>query len=411
MAAPRKYPDELRERATRLAIKARKDPVGRAGTIKRIADQLDVHPGALRGWVKRVEIDDGIVPGTTSAEAARIAELEREVKELRRANAILKSASGFLRSGAGPSTAMKVAYIDQHKETFGVQPICDVLAATDAPIAPSTYYAAHSRPPSSRSLRDAEFAEQIRQIHAVNYGVYGARKIHAALLREGFEVARCTVERLMRTARLRGVIRAKSPRTTRPAPETDRPADLVERQFTATSPNQLWVADITYIRTFSGWVYAAFVIDVFSRMVVGWQVATSLYTDLALDALEMAIWRRQHTGTDLAGLTHHSDCGVQYRAIRYTERLADEAAVASVGSKGDSYDNALAEAFNSLFKAEPIRNKGPWTSINDVEIAVAEYIDWFNQRRLHGELGHVTPAEHEAAYYTAEPHPSLQKTS
>lgn len=306
---------------------------------------------------------------------------------------------------------MKVAYIDQYKETFGVQPICDVLAETDAPIAPSTYYAAHTRPPSARSLRDEQLTEQIRRIHADNYSVYGARKVHAALRREGAEVARCTVERLMRSAGLRGVIRAKSPRTTRPAPETDRPADLVERQFTATAPNQLWVADITYIRTFSGWVYAAFVIDVFSRMVVGWQVATSLYTDLALDALEMAIWRRRHTGADLAGLTHHSDRGVQYRAIRYTERLADEAAVASVGSKGDSYDNALAEAFNSLFKAELIRNKGPWTSINDVEIAVAEYVDWFNQRRLHGELGHVTPAEREAAHNAAEPPASLQKTS
>ncbi|MER6611521.1 IS3 family transposase [Streptomyces sp. NPDC000927] len=412
MAAPRKYPDELRERATRLAIEARKDPAGRAGAIKRIADQLDVHPEALRGWVKRAEIDEGLVPGTASADAVRIAELEREVKELRRANAILKSASGFLRSGAGPSTAMKVAYIDQYKETFGVQPICDVLAETDAPIAPSTYYAARTRPPSARSLRDEELTLQIRRIHEANYGVYGARKVHAALVREGFEVARCTVERLMRAAGLRGVIRAKSPRTTRPAPETARPADLVERQFTATAPNHLWVADITYIRTFSGWVYAAFVIDVFSRMVVGWQVATSLYTDLALDALEMAIWRRRHTGADLTGLTHHSDRGVQYRALRYTERLEQEAAVASVGSKGDSYDNALAEAFNSLFKAELIRNKGPWTGINDIEIAVAKYIDWFNQRRLHGELGHVTPVEHEAAHYlAAEPPASLQKTS
>ena len=215
----------------------------------------------------------------------------------------------------------------------------------------------------------------------------------------------------MRAAGLRGVIRAKNPRTTRPAPETGRPADLVNRQFTATAPNQLWVADITYIRTFSGWVYAAFVIDVFSRMVVGWQVATSLYTDLALDALEMAIWRRRHTGADLSGLTHHSDRGVQYRALRYTERLEQEAAVASVGSKGDSYDNALAEAFNSLFKAELIRNKGPWTGVNDVEIAVAEYIDWFNQRRLHGELGHVPPAEYEALHTAAPaPEPAL-KTS
>ena len=306
---------------------------------------------------------------------------------------------------------MKVAYIDQHKEEFGVQPICDALRGTDAEIAPSTYYAAVCRPESARAARDRDLTEEITQIHADNYGVYGARKVHAALLRRGRAVARCTVERLMRAAGLRGVIRAKSPRTTRPAPETARPADLVERQFTAHAPNQLWVADITYIRTFSGWVYAAFVIDVFSRMVVGWQVSTSLYTDLALDALEMAIWKRRHTGGDLTGLIHHSDRGVQYRAIRYTERLEQADAVASVGSKGDSYDNALAEAFNSLFKAELIRNKGPWTSINDVEVAVAEYIDWFNQRRLHGELGHVPPAEFEAHHAThANPEYAL-KTS
>ncbi|MFF1927861.1 IS3 family transposase [Streptomyces sp. NPDC058228] len=302
--------------------------------------------------------------------------------------------------------------MDQYRETFGVQPICDVLAETDAPIAPSTYYAARTRPSSARSLRDEHLTEEIRRIHEANYSVYGARKVHAALLREGHEVARCTVERLMRRAGLRGVIRAESPRSTRPAPETARPADLVERAFTASAPNQLWVADITYIRTFSGWVYAAFVVDVFSRMVVGWQVATSLYTDLALDALEMAIWRRRHAGGDLTGLIHRSDRGVQYRAIRYTERLEQQDAVASVGSRGDSYDNALAEAFNSLFKAELIRNKGPWTGSNDVEVAVAEYVDWFNQRRLHGELGHVTPAEHGAAQYlAAEPPASLQRTS
>ena len=238
-------------------------------------------------------------------------------------------------------------------------------------------------------------------IHRDNYGVYGARKIHAALRRKGRPVARCTVERLMRADGLRGVMRDKSPRTTRPAPETDRPRDLVERDFTADAPNQPWVADITYIKTHSGRVHAAFVIDVFSRTVVGWQVATSLYTELALEALEMAIWRRRREGADLAGLTHHSDRGVQYRAIRYTERLEEADAVASVGSKGDSYDNALAEAFNSLFKAELIRNKGPWTGINDVEIAVAEYIDWFNQRRLHGELGHIPPTEFEALYATS----------
>ncbi|MFC5958248.1 IS3 family transposase [Streptomyces pratens] len=274
------------------------------------------------------------------------------------------------------------------------------MKGTDAEIAPSTCYAAHTRPEAARTVRDRELTEEIRQIHRDNYGVHGTRKVHAALRRRGRPVARCTVERLMRQAGPHGVIRARSPRTTRPAPETARPSDLVKRDFTAPAPNTLWVADIAYIRTFSGWVYAAFVIDVYSRMVVGRQVATSLYTDLALDALEMALWRRRRAGADLAGLTHHSDRGVQYRAIRSTERLDQAAAVASVGSRGDSYDNALAEAFNSLFKSELIRNKGPWTGINDVEVAVAEYIDRFNQRRLHGELGHVPPAEFEARHAT-----------
>jgi putative transposase len=289
-------------------------------------------------------------------------------------------------------------FIDAHRGEHGVQPICAVLQ-----FAQSTYYARKSRPPSRRHVTDADLTDRITKVHKENYSVYGARKIHAELHRQDMPVARCTVERLMRKAGLRGIRRSVSPRTTRPADETHRPADLVDRQFTAGAPNLLWVADITYVRTFSGWVYAAFVIDVFSRMVVGWQVSTHLRTSLALDALEMGIWNRVRAGANLSGLVHHSDRGVQYRAVRYTQRLAEEDAVASVGSKGDSYDNALAEAFNSLFKAELIRNKGPWRSINDIEIAVAEYIDWFNHRRLHGELGQVPPAEYEAQLAPAIP--------
>jgi putative transposase len=239
----------------------------------------------------------------------------------------------------------------------------------------------------------------IERVHAENYGVYGARKVHAEVRRQGHPVARCTVERLMRTAGLRGITRATGPRTTVPGTGPDTRPDLVDRAFTATGPDQLWVADITYCRTFAGWVYAAFVIDVCSRRVVGWQLSRSLRTDLALDALEMGIWTRRRAGRDLSGLIHHSDKGVQYVAVRYTQRLAEAGAVASVGSTGDSYDNALAEAFNSLFKAELVRNKGPWKGIDDLEIAVAEYIDWFNHRRLHGEIGLVPPAEHEDTFY------------
>lgn len=225
--------------------------------------------------------------------------------------------------------------------------------------------------------------------------------------REDVAVARCTVERLMRAAGIQGIRRDKTRKTTfGDGAETDRPADLVKRAFTATAPNQLWVADLTYIRTHAGWTYAAFVLDVFSRRVVGWQVSTSLRTDLALDALEMGLWERRRAGQDITGLIHHSDAGVQYRAIRYTERLAEADAVASVGTVGDSYDNAMAEALNSLFKAECIRNpvmrpKGGWASVRDVEIAVAEYVDWDNHRRLHGEIGHVPPAEFEAAHWAS----------
>jgi putative transposase len=244
---------------------------------------------------------------------------------------------------------------------------------------------------------------EIARVHDDNFGVYGARKVHAELRREGHEVARCTVERLMRAVGLRGISRAKGPRTTVPGDGPDDRPDLVDRQFTATAPDQLWVADITYVRTFAGWVYAAFVIDVFSRRVVGWQCSKSLRTDLALDALEMGIWTRARQGLDTQGLIHHSDKGVQYLAIRYTQRLAETGVVASVGSTGDSYDNALAEAFNSLFKAELVRNKGPWRRIDDLEFAVAEYIDWFNHRRLHGELGLIPPCEAEDDYYRHNP--------
>ena len=240
---------------------------------------------------------------------------------------------------------MLVDYIDQHRDRFGVEPICAVLKDAGVQIAPSTYYAAKTRPPSARTVRDAELVADIKVAHKANLGVYGARKIHAELNREGVEVARCTVERLMQR---RGPARdpaGEDPQDHHRRRRGDRrPEDLVERKFVATAPNQLWVADLTYVRTHAGWTYVAFVLDVFSRMVVGWQVSTSLRTDLALDALDMGLWARQRAGQDVTGLTHHSDRGVQYRAIRYTERLAEAEAVASVGSKGDSYDNAMAEA-------------------------------------------------------------------
>jgi len=282
-----------------------------------------------------------------------------------------------------------ITYIEANKDRYGVEPICALL-----PIAPSTYHTAATKLPSTRAIRDAELKPEIRRVHAANFGVYGARKVWHQLNREGVTVARCTVERLMRELGLQGVRRGKFKRTTIPDQSAPRPADLVNRDFSATTPNQLWVADITYVATFSGFVYTSFIIDAYSRMIVGWRSSRSLRADLALDALEMAIWARR----DLEELVHHSDRGGQYLAIRYTERLGEQGAVNSVGSKGDSYDNALAETIIGLYKTELIRRRGPWKGIDDVEYATLEWVDWFNHRRLLEPIGYVPPAEFEEAY-------------
>jgi len=284
-------------------------------------------------------------------------------------------------------------YIDQHRSVYGVEPICNALQ-----VAPSTYYAAKRRPASARALRDASLKPVLQQVHAANFGVYGVRKLWRQLLRQGHHVGRDQVRRLMRDLGLAGVRRGRSVRTTWPAATAQRPADLVERRFTAPAPNRLWVADLTYIATWSGFAYTAFIIDVFSRRIVGWRVAATLRTELALDALEMAIWAR--AGDDLSGLIHHSDRGGQYLAIKYTERLADEGAVTSVGSRGDSYDNALAETVHGLYKTELIRRRGPWRTVEDVELATLQWVDWYNNRRLHSACGNVPPAEFEAMFYS-----------
>ena len=265
--------------------------------------------------------------------------------------------------------------------------------------APRTYYAAKARPLSARALRDAELKPEIVRVHRENFGVYGVDKVWAQLNREGVRVARCTVARLMRDLGLRGVIRGKPKFTTIPGEEADRPRDLVDRRFSAGAPNRLWVADLTYVRTWSGFVYVAFITDVYSRMIVGWQASRSLRSDLALDALEQAIWARSGRGHRLDELVHHSDRGVQYLAIRYTERLAETGAVNSVGSKGDSYDNALAETIIGLYKAELVRNRGPWRGLDDLELATLEWVDWFNHRRLFEAHGQIPPAEFEENYY------------
>ena len=309
-----------------------------------------------------------------------------------------------------------IAYVDAHKDQFGVEPICTVLSEADAKIAPSTYYAATSRPPSKRAVADAELDARIEQLYEQNYRVYGVRKMWKALNRQERldddgnptgekypAVPRCTVARRMRALGLKGAVAGdhKKPRTTIPAPD-HRPEDALNRDFSAPAPDTRWVADITYVPTWAGFVYVAFVLDLFSRRIVGWRVSASLRTDLALDALEQAIWTRQREGRDLTGLVHHSDRGVQYLAIRYTERLEELGITASVGSKGDSYDNAAAEALNRLFKTEVIRRLGPWRTLEHVEFEVLRWVDWYNQRRLHSWCHDATPLELEQTYYDAQ---------
>ena len=287
------------------------------------------------------------------------------------------------------------AFIDDHKNVYGVEPICSVL-----PIAPSTYYEQKARQvdPSrlpERTRRDAALMVEIKRVFNENRLVYGARKVWRQLNREGFPVARCTVERLMHQMGLQGVVRGKKVRTTIPDEVAARPADLVERDFTASHPNQLWVADLTYVVTWAGFVYVAFVIDVFSRMIVGWRVSRSLRSDLALDALEQALWARPESRE----LIHHSDRGVQYVSISYTERLAEAGIEPSVGSVGDSYDNALAETIIGLYKTELIYKDGPWRGVEQVELKTLNWVDWFNNLRLFGPIGNIPPAEYEALYY------------
>ncbi len=286
---------------------------------------------------------------------------------------------------------------------YGVEPICRVL-----PIAPATYYAhrARARDPSlrpDREKRDEGLRAQIRRVWDENFQVYGAEKVWRQLRREGVDVARCTVERLMRAMELRGAVRGRAFRVTTEAdPAIARPSDLVQRDFRAERPNQLWVADLTYVATWAGFVYVAFVIDVFSRSIVGWRVSNSLRSDLALDALEQAL----HARAPDERLVHHSDRGVQYLSIRYTERLAEAGIERSVGSVGDAYDNALAETVNGLYKTEVIRRRGPWRNIDDVEFATLEWVDWFNRRRLLDPLGYVPPSEFEEAYLRSQENPA-----
>ena len=292
---------------------------------------------------------------------------------------------------------MIVQFVDDHREVYGVKSICAAV-----PIAPSTYFLEKARQADptrrpARAQRDDALRPEIQRVWDEHFQVYGPRKVWKQLRREGFRVARCTVRRLMGAMGLAGALRGRAWITTTHAGAGPHPADLVERNFTATQPNQLWVSDFTYVATWRGFVYTAFVVDVFARRIVGWRVSASLRTDFVLDALEQAIHAR---GDDtLAGLVHHSDRGTQYVSLRYTHRLADAGIAPSVGSQGDAYDNALAESVRALYKTEVIRRQGPWRSLEAVEFATLAWVDWFNTRRLLGPIGDIPPAEYEAQYY------------
>ncbi|AWB25195.1 IS3 family transposase [Methylobacterium currus] len=342
--------------------------------IQSIAAKIGCLGETLRNWVRQSERDQGVRPGQTTDERERIKALEREVRELRQANEILQKASAlFCHGGARPPVAAMISFIDDHRAVYGVEPICRVL-----PIAPSTYYlhAARRIDPGQQPVRarsDAALMIEIKRVFEANFCVYGVRKVWRQLAREGIVTARCTVARLMRKMGLAGVVRGRTMRTTIPDPAAACPLDRVNRQFKAPRPNALWVSDFTYVATWSGFVYVTFVIDVFARRIVGWRASRRAHASFVLDALEQALHERRPVQG--SGLVHHSDRGSQYLALRYTERLAGAGIEPSVGSVGDSYDNALAETINGLFKAEVIHRRGPWCSFEAVEYATLEWVD------------------------------------
>jgi putative transposase len=315
-----------------------------------------------------------------------------------------------------------VAFIDEHVGErhdqglrWGVESICAQLRQLGVGICPATYYEHRSRKPSARQVRDGQLKTEIARVHVANYGVYGARKVWLALNRQrpvGAEpIARCTVERLMSELGLRGAVRGKTKRTTIADAAAKRPGDLVGRQFAPLAPDRLWVADFTYVSTWSGWVYVAFVIDAYARRIIGWRSSTSMSTQLVLDAIEHAVWTRGREGREVTGVIQHHDHGSQYTSVAYSERLAAEGIQASMGVAGSSYDNALAETINGLYKTELIKTRGPWRTVDQVEVATAEWVDWFNHRRLYQYCGDLPPAEMETAHYAQHPAPTAVEVS
>ncbi|ELC4164807.1 TPA: IS3 family transposase, partial [Escherichia coli] len=379
-----RFSPEVRQRAVRMVLESQSEYDSQWATICSIAPKIGCTPETLRVWVRQHERDTGGGDGgLTTAERQRLKELERENRELRRSNDILRQASAYFgEGGVRPPLEKMMPLLDKLREQYGVGPLCSELH-----IAPSTYYHCqqqrhHPDKRSARAQRDDWLKKEIQRVYDENHKVYGVRKVWRQLLREGIRVARCTVARLMAVMGLAGVLRGKKVRTTI-SRKAVAAGDRVNRQFVAERPDQLWVADFTYVSTWRGFVYVAFIIDVFAGYIVGWRVSSSMETTFVLDALEQALWARRPSGT-----VHHSDKGSQYVSLAYTQRLKEAGLLASTGSTGDSYDNAMAESINGLYKAEVIHRKS-WKNRAEVELATLTWVDWYNNRRLLERLGHT----------------------
>ncbi|WP_404852246.1 IS3 family transposase [Escherichia coli] len=391
-----RFSPEVRQRAIRMVLESQDEYDSQWAAICSIAPKIGCTPETLRVWVRQHERDTGGGDGgLTSAERQRLKELERENRELRRSNDILRQASAyFCEGGVRPPLEKVMPLLDKLRKLYGVGPVCSELH-----IAPSTYYHCqqqrhHPDKRSARAQRDDWLKKEIQRVYDENHQVYGVRKVWRQLLREGIRVARCTVARLMAVMGLAGVLRGKKVRTTI-SRKAVAAGDRVNRQFVAERPDQLWVADFTYVSTWRGFVYVAFIIDVFAGYIVGWRGSSSMETTFVLDALEQALWARRPSGT-----VHHSDKGSQYVSLAYTQRLKEAGLLASTGSTGDSYDNAMAESINGLYKAEVIHRKS-WKNRTEVELGTLTWVDWYNNRRLLERLGHTPPAEAEKAYYAS----------
>ncbi|WP_421907132.1 IS3 family transposase [Mameliella sp.] len=398
--ATNKFSPEVRERAVRLVLDNEGQHGSRWQAVMSFSAKIGCAPQTLNEWVKKAEVDSGRRAGIPTEMAEKMKALERENRELRQANEILRKASAyFCDGGARPPVEEMVGFIDAHRDAHGVEPICRVL-----PIAPSTYYdhlAKRADPArlSDRARRDVVLRPKIKRVFEENWRVCGVRKVWRQLDREGFDVARCTVARLMKDMGIQGIIRGKPHRTTVPDKKAPCPLDKVNREFRVPAPNMLWLSDFTYVTIWRGFVYVAFVIDAYARRIVGWRASQTAHAGFVLDALEQAVHDRRPVKG--AGLVHHSDRGSQYLSIRDTERLGEAGIEPSVGSVGNSYDSALAETINGLFKAEVIHRRGPWRSFEAVEYATLEWVDWFNNRRLLEPIGNIPPAEAEANFYAA----------